>query len=190
MEGYEIAFALTCLVAAPLLALTALVCLTSCRGRARKWLGWAAAVFMAAVVLLSGGNSLLERFGLTWRNGVALAMSLVILASGLAGVVLTLVCLLPHKMPELAPGLRWAVMVGAVICAWMVFAYGLTVGLVFAGLAFGSEEQVVEYQGQTLVEERECWLDVVYNYYEYHGPLVRGREILSSSVDVPLGENR
>lgn len=185
---YECLFFVTGLVAAPLMALAAMICLTSCRGRARRWLGWAATVFVAAVVLLSGGNSLLERFGLTWRNGVALSLCLVILASGLAGAALTLLCLLPRQMPDLAPVLRWMVKGGAVVCAGLAAFYGLTFGLIFTGLAYGAPERVVEYQGQTLVEEKDSWLDTTYNYYEYHGPLVRGGEILDSSMDTPLGQ--
>lgn len=188
MDWTEALLAFTALVAAPLLALTALVCLTSCRGRARRWLGWAATVFVAAVVVLSGGNSLLERFGLTWRNGVARSLCLVILASGLAGAALTLLCLLPRQMPDLAPVLRWMVKGGAVVCAGLAAFYGLTFGLIFTGLAYGAPERVVEYQGQTLVEEKDSWLDTTYNYYEYHGPLVRGGEILDSSMEMPLGQ--
>ena len=42
--------------------------------------------------------------------------------------------------------------------------------------AFGDTEKVVEYQGQTLVEVDDGFMDPHWSYYVYHGPLVRGRE--------------
>ena len=44
-----------------------------------------------------------------------------------------------------------------------------------------SSRKVVEYQGQTLLEVDTGFLDPLYDYYEYHGPLFRGNERLYSS---------
>ena len=43
---------------------------------------------------------------------------------------------------------------------------------------FQHNERIVSYQGQTLVETDEGFLDQEYHYYVYHGPLVRGGESL------------
>lgn len=45
---------------------------------------------------------------------------------------------------------------------------------------------MVTYQDQMLVEEDRGFLDHLYVYYEYYGPLVRGAR--SVDVGVPYGE--
>lgn len=168
----------TALVGSVLLALVGLGCLFFCRGRNRRYLAWTAGVFIAALVLFIGGEVLLGLCGLTWRNLPAGLLCMVILLSGVIGILLTLGCFLPLKMPEVAPVLRWAVKGAALLCAGLVIYCALFFGVLLVAFVYGGEERVIEYQGQTLVEVNDSFLDPIYNYYEYHGLLVRGSEPL------------
>lgn len=164
------------LAGCPLMALAALGCLFWCRGRNRRYLAWAAGVFLGVLALFFGGMILLGFFGLTWRNLPALILCTVLLVSGWAGIVLTLACLLPQEWPELAPVLRWTVKGGALLLSSVVLITTIWFGPIFIAFGFGGGERVIQYQGQTLVERMEGFLSPDYSYYSYRGPLVRGTE--------------
>ena len=83
-----------------LLAVAGLGCLLYCKGSNRRHLAWAAAVFLAALVLYFGGLILLGCFQMTWRNWMSLALCGVLLLSGWAGIILTMACLLPRRWPS------------------------------------------------------------------------------------------
>ena len=160
----------------PLMALAALGCLFFCRGPGRRRLAWAAGVFLSALALFFGGMVLLGFFGLTWRNLPSAVLCGVLLVSGWAGIVLTLNCLMPQAWPELAPVLRWTVKGGALLFSSVILVTTIWFGPFFIAFGFGGGEQVVEYEGQVLVERMEGFLSPDYSYYPYHGPLVRGTE--------------
>lgn len=164
------------LAGCPLMALAALGCLLWCRGQNRRYLAWAAGVFLGALALFFGGMILLGFFGLTWRNLPALILCTVLLVSGWAGIVLTLACLLPQEWREVAPVLRWTVKGGALLLSSVVLVTTIWFGPFFIAFGFGGGEQVVKYEGQVLVERMEGFLSPDYSYYPYHGPLVRGTE--------------
>lgn len=166
------------LAGCPLMALAALGCLFWCKGRNRQYLAWTAGVFLGALVLFLGGSVLLGLFGMGWRNLPSIILLGALLVSGWAGIVLTLACLLPQEWKEVAPVLRWAVKGGAVLISSVVLFVTLCYCPFFIVFGFGGGERVVEYQGQTLLEVDESWLDPYYCYYAYHGPLVRGIERL------------
>lgn len=174
---------------AVLLALVGLGCLILCRGTNRRHLAQTAWVFVPAFVLFIGGGFLLGQFGLAWRNLPSVLFCAALLISGALGILFTLGCFLPLKMPEVAPVLRWAVKGLTLLSAGLVLFCALFYGPLLAVFAFGGEERVLEYRGQTLVEVDNGFIDPIYDYYEYHGPLVRGTEPVYARQYTPLGGN-
>ena len=169
-------------IGAPLMALLGLGCLIWCRGKDRKHLTRTAIVFCSAGVVLIGGELVGNLFGVTWRNLPVILLCAVMLFSGIFGIWFTLACFLPLELKDLAPILRRTAKASALIFGAMLVFYALTFGTLVAVLGFVGEEQVVVYEGQKLLEEEDGWLDTVYDYYEYHGPLFRGRERLFSTT--------
>ena len=166
------------LAGAVLLALIGLGCLLFCRGKSRRYLARTAYVFVPTFALFIGGELLLGMFDLTWRSLPAGIFCGVLLLSGIIGILLILCCLLPLEMSELAPCLRWTVKGAALASAGLVLYCALVYGGLLALFGFGGGERVLEYQGQTLLEVDRSFLDPLYDYYQYHGPLVRGNEAL------------
>ena len=161
----------------PILPGVGVTCMFRCGERERRHMVWSAAVFLGALALWIGGNLLLGIFGLTWR-GVSVGVLLgVVLVSGGVWITQALAFLLPNRdFPHLVLGFRWAakgivlLLAGAVLLI-MLFLFA------FACALIGDDARsVVEYQGQTLVEVDEGFLDPWYSYYVYCGPLVRGTE--------------
>lgn len=173
---FEALFTATCWVAAPLMAIAALWCLLSCHGRKHLRLVWVAGIFAGSAALLGGGGLLLRQLGLAWRNGPAATLALAFLVSGLAVTILTVDCLIPLEMPDVAPILRRTIKGTALVCAMLILFYAVTMGAIFGMFVFGGDERVLDYEGQKLVEVDDSFLDPVYNYYEYHGPLLRGAQ--------------
>lgn len=172
-----------------LLALVGLGCLIFCRGTGRRCLARTACVFVPAFVLFVGGGLLLGRFGLAWRNLSAGIFCAALLISGALGILFILGCFLPLEMPKVAPVLRWAVKGLALLSAGLVLCCALFYGPLFTVFAFDGEERVLEYKGQTLLEVDNGFIDPIYDYYEYHGPLVRGAEPAYVRQYTPLDGN-
>lgn len=189
MELYELFFVAALYVAMPLTAFFILACLVVCQGTNRRHLAWAAGIALAALVLLVGGNRVLDLFGLAWRNRPAGGLCILLFLSGLLAILLMLGCLLPAELRDLAPVLRWLLKGLALSCAGLTVCFTLFYGGFFAALAYGGGEQVVEFEGQTLVEVEDHWLDTVYEYYDYRGPILRGAEMRYSSVEGHIWEN-
>ena len=182
MEGlYSTLIPAAGVVTVPLLVLLGLGCLLWCRGKDHTHLVRTAVVFLGACGLLFGGEVIAGLFGLTWRNFPARFLCAVILISGILGIWFTLACFLPLELKDLAPVLRWTLKTGALFAAGLLIFCALRLGTLIVVFGFGSEDVVVSCQGQTLVEEESGWLDPIYDYYEYHSPLFRGRERLYSS---------
>ena len=146
-------------------------------------------MFVPVFLLFVGGNLLLGLFGLTWRNLPSGLFCAVLLISGALGILFILGCFLPLEMPEASPVLRWEVKGIALLSAGLVLCCALFYGPLFAVFAFGGEERVLEYQGQTLLEVENGFIDPIYDYYEYHGPLVRGAELVYARQYTPLDGN-
>lgn len=187
-ELFEALYWITGLVALPVLLFAAMHCLTVCQGKRRSWLGGCMALTAAALVLLSGGGSLWKGLGMTWRNGPALTLCALALAGAVGTTVLTLTCLLPSRMPGMPAALRGAIKIGAVLCAGLALTIGLGYGAIVSGLVYGDREWVVEEQGQRMVKV-SAW-DGVYDFYPYHGPLVRGTEPIVLRWSDPQEENQ
>lgn len=142
-------------------------CLRNGEGRRRTCLVWDTGLFFASLALYLGGSIVLRSFGLAWRSLPEAVLFGTVMVSIWAGLGLSLSCFLRGWY-----GLtKW----GLLVLAGVVFLVTLWLGLLFFIFKVGVAERVIEYQGQTLLEEYTDFPDVQYDYYEYHGPLVRGR---------------
>ena len=72
---------------------------------------------------------------------------------------------------------RGGAVVGAVLCALWLMSYGLLFG--YVGL--NASERVIERDGVKYVEVDAGFLEPLYEYYLYRGPLVRGRDCLEQT---------
>lgn len=180
-------FFLAALAGSVLLALEGLLCLIRCRGTNSRHLARTAWVFVPTLVLFAGGGLILGQFGLAWRNLPSGFFCTVLLISGALGVLFTLGCFLPLEMPEVAPVLRWALKGVTLLSAGWVLYCALIYGTLFSAFSYGGEERMLEYRGQALVEVENGFLDTIYDYYEYHGPMVRGTEPVYARQYTPLG---
>lgn len=173
--------AVTFFVCLPLLALLSLGCLLYGRGKDRKHLAIAAAVLCGSLFLFLGGEVILGCFDLTWRNLPAAVLMSTALGSGFVGLLLTLGCFLPMELPKWPRVLLWSSKLLSLVCAGLVVYHALLYGFLMLMFALRDEEKVIEHQGQVLVEVDTGFLDPIYDYYEYCGPLFRGNERLYSS---------
>lgn len=177
LMDFDMLFPLT-LTGVLILALVAIGCLSRCRGKNRRHLAWAAGVFLTALVLFFGGLILLGFFRMTWRSLPSMILLGTLLVSGWMGIVLTMGCFLPMEWPGIPAPLRWVSKGAALLFATVVILETLWFGPLLIVWGFGGEERVVEYEGKTLLEVDESFLEPDYRYYLYHGPLVRGTERL------------
>lgn len=139
----------------------------------RKLLVWGVFTLLTLPLTIGGlGGWMLSLRGLAWRSCVKLPVGLAYAAGVMALLVWAGVFLWRR--------IKWWAGQGIVLLAvgFLVLAVGWY-GLLFSGIWAGSD-RVMEYKGQTAVEEAE-WMD--WHYYAYHGPLVRGREALGHSWD-------
>lgn len=153
------------------------------KGERRGLLPAGVSVFLWAAVLFVG-QWLLESRGLTWRNWPRSILCVLTWISGLTVGVLT-VCYAPRAVRQrTAPAKRGGLRAFAAFCLLMSMWYGTIMGGLWA---MGPSEEVGTWQGRRVVQGKWVWLDVSYEVYEYHGPLVRGSESLAWG-EVPLLE--
>ena len=159
------------------MAIIGVCCLVLCRGEENhKHLVRTTEVFLGTLALLAGGDILLKQFGLTWRGAPEAVLFGVMLVSGWLGVLFTLACFLPLNRPGSNRFLRRAAKAVALFFGALLLVVSLWVGPMMLIFACGDDERVVEYEGQTLVEVNDGFMDPHWSYYVYRGPLVRGRE--------------
>ena len=139
--------------------------------------------------LLAGGNLLLKPFDLAWRNlpgGLMAAAGILCLAAVLMGTaVRALTCPVEGRFPGARAAVRIVVLAGAAVLLY----YVLILGPVIACFTYAGQERVITYKGQTLLEADNSFLDPMYDYYAYRGPVLRGAELLYSSQEHRLDEN-
>lgn len=162
----------------PLTVLAALdiLCLVRLPREGRRGLLWATVLLAVSAALLFPGEWALNARGLTWRTIPKELLCTVTWLSGLAAGVLTVwyVGRCPFPKEWLVPASRT---LGA-LCLASAMLFGSVVGLLWA---MGPGEQVTAYQGRQVVQGRFSWVgNVSYSLYEYHGPLVRGKEPLET----------
>lgn len=141
------------------------------------------------VGLLAGGNSLLKPFDLAWRNlpgGLMAAAGILCLVAVLIG---TAVSVLTCPMEGRSGGARAAARI-TVLAGTAVFLYYFLILAPWAAcFTYAGEERIITYKGQTLLEVDNSFLDPMYDYYAYRGPVFRGAELLYSSQEHRLDEN-
>lgn len=146
-------------------------------------------VLVVPVGLLAGGNLLLKPFDLAWRNlpgGLMAAAGILCLAAVLIGTaVRVLTCPMEGRSPRAWAAARITVLAGAAVFLY----YFLILGPVIACFTYAGQERMITYKGQTLLEVDNSFLDPMYDYYAYRGPVFRGAELLSSSQEHRLDEN-
>lgn len=185
IHGMESFLWFSVLIAAPAVLLAALDRAFFGTGKRCRRLRAAMAAAGGAVLLLMGGDWLLGRLGLAWRNLPAGVLSAAAILGGAACALLTAACVSGGGETG---GLGRKLSAGTVtVCALSLCAVLLFYGPLAAALAFGGREQAVEYEGRALLERDEGFLDPAYEYYDYHGPLVRGAEGLFWR-ETPLSE--
>ena len=171
------------------LALTGLYCLFFCKGETNyRHLTWTAAVFLGAAGLLIGGDALLGCFDLAWRSAPSAVLFGVMLVSGWIGVVFILGCFLPLEIPQFHRYLRRGLKAAVLFFGVLVLLVSLWVGPIMFMFVYGDTERVLEYQGQTLLEVDDGFMDPHWSYYVHHGPLVRGKETVWNG-QVPIDKN-
>ena len=160
----------------------ALACLIRLAREQRRGLLAATLVVGCSAAVLFGGDWLLAGQGMTWRTAPLNVLCALTWAFGLAAGVLTV-----RYLPRLVRGRRprlavWA-QAAALYCLISVMLFGSFLGLVWAAFVQeGFGEQAGIYEGQRVVQVDMTWGEGrSYHLYAYHGPLVRGSEILASS---------
>ena len=111
---------------------------------------------------------LLSANGLAWRSCVKLPLGFAYVAGVLALLVWAGVFV--WRIETVG---RWFLVAVIGFIALVVGWYGLLFSAIWAG-----QDKVTEYKGQEVVAEH-VWMDV--DYYAYHGPLVRGKDLLGHS---------
>ena len=135
----------------------------------KKFLAWGIFALLALpLVVAGGGGLLLSANGLAWRSCVKLPLGFAYVAGLLALLVWAGVFV--WRIETVG---RWFLVAVIGFIALVVGWYGLLFSAIWAG-----QDKVTEYKGQEVVAEH-VWMDV--DYYAYHGPLVRGKDLLGHS---------
>ena len=167
-----------CIVFAPLLI--ALLVALKASGRKRV-LAWCVFALLALPLSVGGaGGWLLSLRGLAWRSGVKLTVGFAYVAGVLALLVWAGAALWRDagRWRPVARSIgRCAVLLVDGFLVLVVGWYGMLFAAIWAG-----GDMVTEYNGQAAVAE-QTWMD--WDYYAYHGPLVRGEDALGHSSRVP-----
>lgn len=84
-----------------------------------------------------------------------------------------------HGLPT-----RITVLAGAAVFLY----YFLILAPLAACFTYAGQERMIVYKGQALLEVDNSFLDPMYDYYAYRGPVFRGAELLYSSQEHRLDE--
>lgn len=143
----------------------------------KRILAWCIFALLAMPLAVGwAGGMILSAYGLAWRSSVKLPVGMAYVAGLLALLVWALVFLWRQieNWRDVAREIgRMVILLGGGFLVLLLGWWDMFFAAVWAG-----SDQVVEYKGQTAVEE-EGWMD--WHYYEYHGPLVRGKEAVGHS---------
>lgn len=142
-------------------------------------------VLLALAAVLFGGAWVLDRCSLVWRIRPQMGMASALWVIGLVTGTLT-VAYGKRWLPEWRK--RWgrAMVCLSALCLVSVMLVGTVLG---GAWCVGPGEEVGTYQGRKVVQGRFSWHEVTYDLYEYHGPLVRGRDSFQWS-ESPLLDGR
>lgn len=154
---------------------------TALRGATRGWkvAGWAALLLMLPMVLvLLSGQTVLAQWGLAWRSTVKTPC-----AVGYAcGFWLTMIQLGAAMWRRADRWERFAVAGRcAAIAATVLLCTYVSWWVLFCSLFWAGGDRDVVIHGERMVEE-QIWMD--WDYYAYHGSVVRGSERIYSSWEL------
>lgn len=141
------------------------------------------------VGLLAGGNLLMKPFDLAWRNlpgglmAIASFIGIVAVLFGTAWRTLT------RPMEGRSLGAQAVTRITVLAGTAVFLFYFLILAPWAACFTYAGQERMITYKGQTLLEVDNSFLDPMYDYYTYHGPVFRGAELLYSSQEHRLDEN-
>lgn len=145
----------------------------------KRILAWCIFALLALPLAVGwAGGLLLSAYGLAWRSCVKLPVGFAYVAGLLALLVWALVFLwrqIENWRAVVREIGRMVILLGGGFLILAVGWYGLLFSAIWAG-----SDRVMEYKGQTAVEE-QVWMD--WDYYAYHGELVRGNEVLGYSYN-------
>lgn len=154
--------------AAPAALALAIALKTSGRKKIAAWIDFT--LLAVPLAIGGGGAAALSAYGLAWRTVVKMPCVLVYCAGLLA------LFLWAYLYVFRQTGGKESV-VGFLFSMLILGLFALVgVGYLFLGTAWAGNDCEVIKDGGTLVEECGFMCDV--DYYDYHGPLVRGREVL------------
>lgn len=145
----------------------------------KRILAWCIFALLALPLAVGwAGGLLLSAYGLAWRSSVKLPVGMAYVAGLLA--LLVWACLFLWRQIEnwrdVAREIgRMVILLGGGFVILAVGWYGLLFSAIWAG-----SDQVTEYNRQAAVAEQN-WMD--WDYYAYHGELVRGKEALRHSYN-------
>lgn len=140
-------------------------------------LAWGNFALLTLPLLVGGlGGWLLSRRDLAWRSCVKLPCGMIYVAGFLLLLVWAGVFLwrqIEWWRPVIREIGRLVILAVTGFLVLTVGWYGMLFGAIWAG-----SDRVTEYRGQTVVAE-QVWMD--WDYYAYHGELVRGKDALGHS---------
>lgn len=130
-------------------------------------------VFLLATILF-GGQWLLERRELAWRQWVKSVFALLLWCAGFAVCSLTAYWI-PLAVRSGKRALRYCLRTAAALCAVIAMGSCTLAGGFWLGPA---TEEVTVYHGVKAVQEDSNWLDAYTVIYEYHSPFTRGTKAI------------
>jgi len=155
------------LILLPLEAAAALVLLIRTAGKWRRRFAWALLTLLVPGLLLLADRYALPAVGVALRGWVAGCLLVLMIA----GAVTILVCVARYL--RICTAWRWRLLCEPVALLGCLF----TLWGSFFLFAFSVRpERVVEHDGQRFVEVNNSFLDQMYDYYDYRGPILRGSE--------------
>ena len=141
------------------------------------------------VGLLAGGNLLMKPFDLAWRNLPAGLMAIASFIGIVAVLFGTAWRTLTRPMEGRSLGAQAVTRITVLAGTAVFLFYFLILAPWAACFTYAGQERMITYKGQTLLEVDNSFLDPMYDYYTYHGPVFRGAELLYSSQEHRLDEN-
>lgn len=130
---------------------------------------------LGLAAVLFGGAWVLDQRGLAWRTWAQEDMSAILWLLGLVTGILTVVYA-RRWLPERHPTAGRIVVRLSVLCLASAMFVGSVTGALWC---MGPGETVGTYRGRKVVQGKWVWMDTSYNLYEYHGPLVRGKDSIT-----------
>lgn len=173
---------ISALISAVGMALLTIWCLFTSRDRNQRWLALWVGLFLGALGLLAPGSWTLNLLGLAWRSTALYTLGLLLAGSGLAVLVCTVRCFQAQirGRGDSQSGDGVLIVIARAACG-LIIVVSVWLGPLMLVLAADSDRTVI-WEGQKAVEVNTTWMDPSFDYYAYHGPIVRGSGRLGHST--------